>query len=111
MPTLLDITVALDARNQAMSLLADTSVSEPTLCLMKGGGTQEPEHRWGWGIYGPENIEGLTPEFARLGYPLLYEVDGLTVAIPQFHLLSELQGNTLTLEGHRLVVSPRTHAV
>jgi hypothetical protein len=102
----LDVTITPEARNRAVTLLANTDVRDPTLCLMKGRTLGESEDRWGWGIYGPDNIKFLKPNLALRGHTLLYELDGLTVAIPQFNFVPELVGKTLGVSDRGLVVSP-----
>src|SRR2546423_9311170 len=102
----LKVTITPEARNRALTLLANTDVHNPTLCLMKGRSLGESEDRWGWGIYGPDNIKFLKPNLALRGHTLLYEVDGLMVAIPQSNFVRELDGKTLGVGERGLVVSP-----
>ena len=101
----LDIRITFAARQRAETLLSSTDVAEPTLCLMKGRASGELEDRWSWGIYGPDNVNYLVPTLADLGHSLLYELDGLTVAIPQFHLVPDLVGGALDVRDGGLVLT------
>jgi hypothetical protein len=110
MAEVIDVALTVGAQERALRYLASSSVESPTLCLMKGRTSGESEDRWMWGIYGPDNIESLTSDLARLGHSLLYEFSGLTVAIPQFHLLPELIGKTLGAGARGLTVVSRDGA-
>ena len=72
----------------------------------------EPEklEHWMYNAYDNDNIPAVERMLAEHDQPLLYECDGLTVAIPQFHLIAELRGKTLDLGGrNRLVVLASNH--
>jgi len=58
--------------------------------------------KWSIGAYYQENIDGLRPLYQEKGWPLLYACDGLTLAIPQYQVLSTLRGRTLdrTTDGY-----------
>ena len=105
-PTPLDMKIAPDARAKMVGFLSRITDYEPTLCLMK-----QTDGRWSYGAYAPKNIEVVGSELARLGHELLYLVDGLVVAIPQFQFLPELSGKLLTLRGKELVVVDRAPGI
>ena len=94
-----------------MQFLASIRDYEPTLTLMKDATMPDPELRWSYGAYAPKNLEVLGPEFERLGYPLLYAIDGLIVAIPQYQFVGELEGKALGLGKHGLAVLDREPGV
>jgi hypothetical protein len=91
-----------EARARIGAFLAGVTDYKPTLCLMK-----QADGQWTYGAYGPENIKVVGAELARLGHALLYLVDGIVVAIPQFQFLPELSGKLLALRGRELVVVDR----
>ena len=91
-------------KEEIADFLGHTEVEEPTLCLMKGSVGEETEEKWIYGAYGPENIEKLVPEFRSQGHELLYDIDGITVAIYQPHLISELDGKILDSGADRLIL-------
>ena len=106
----IDVELTTEAREQALLLLANSSIATPTLCLMKGRASYDTEDRWRWGIYGPDNISQVTSDLARVGYGLLYDFAGFKVAIPQPQLLPELLGKTLQVGRHGLIVVNRDGA-
>lgn len=91
-------------KEEIANFLDHSDVEAPTLCIMKGSVGEETEEKWIYGAYGPENIEKLVPEFRSQGYELLYDIDGLTVAVYQPRLISELGGKTLDSGGDRLIL-------
>ena len=107
----LDLQLTPEAKAWALRFLSSITDYPPTLTLMKSRANGNPEERWGFGAYGPRNIEVIGPELERLGHALLYSFEGLTVAIPQFHLLSELRGKLLVLVERRLVLKERTDGI
>ena len=50
----------------------------------------EGENFWNYGAYAPENLNSVEPELKKLGHKLLYKINGMTVAIPQFDQIQEL---------------------
>jgi len=62
----------------------------PVLCLLKA-----TDEKWYAEVYNQTNIDGLAPKLASLGKPLIYMLDGLEFAIPQFNFLHELSGKTI----------------
>ena len=107
----LDVKFTPEARARILQFLASIRDYEPTLTLMKGGTGSDPELRWSYGAYAPKNLEVLGLEFQRLGHPLLYSVDSLRVAIPQYQFVPELEGKTLGLGKGGLTVHIREPGV
>jgi hypothetical protein len=100
-----DLTLSEDVRLEWLAFLKRTQSA--TISLMKAARTGELAERWHLFAHGTEQLKELTAEFARLGLPLLHEVAGMVVAIPQPHLLSELRGRMLTRDSTGLVVVDR----
>ena len=94
-PTTLELTFAADLRTECIIFLRGITEYTATLVLLKGTRNGEPIERWSYGTYGPENLDFMVPEYERRGVPLLHQVSGLTVAIPQSQLLGELRGKAL----------------
>jgi hypothetical protein len=91
----LDLTLTAELNTECVAFLNRITEYSPTLALLKATGTGDSAARWYYAAYGPDNLDTLVPEYERRGIPLLHQVSGLTVAIPQNDLLGELQGKTL----------------
>jgi hypothetical protein len=105
-PTYLDLTIAPETRARLLAFLTSITGYEPTLCLMK-----TTDARWTHGAYGPENVKQVEADLNKMGRPLLYLVDGLIVAIPQFQFLEELSGKMLALRENELLVIDRVPGI
>lgn len=55
--------------------------------------------RWSYAVLGSDRVHALAPVMAARGHPLLYALDGLTVAISNINHVHELEGMVLTLDG------------
>lgn len=95
--------VSVDVRQALLSFLNNTGSEGSIICLLFGSEPPNPEEGWTYGIYEPENVCRVSDELQELGYPLLYEIDGLTFAIPQFDRISEITGKTMVLSDGQLV--------
>ncbi len=109
--TPLDLTFSPQAKARVCAFLDGITDYQPTLCLTKGWTDNDPEMRWTYGAYGPDNIAHVAPELESRGHALLCSVEDLTVAIPQFQFLSELIGKVLDLGRKGLVVLDRGHGI
>ena len=107
----IDLTFTEEARSRIASFLGSITEYPPTLTLMKGTTNNDSTERWTYGAYGPENIKAVEPSLLERGKPLLYSVDGMVAAIPQFQLVHELEGKTLGLGVRGLAVLEREHDV
>lgn len=107
----LDLTFSPKARAWVREFLSSITAYPPTLTLMKGWTDNESEMRWTVGAYAPTNIEHVAPEVERCGYALLYQVEDLTVAIPQFQYLPLLKGKMVDLNGREFVVVSRERGI
>jgi hypothetical protein len=94
-PQPFDLELADDLRSECVAFLSRITGYRATLVLTKGTTNRDPVERWSYGAYGPQNLQALGPEYERRGVPLLYRVSDLMVAIPQDHLLKELEGKIL----------------
>ena len=74
------------------------------MAFLKGRKEGEVGEHWLYGTYSADKVVTAAREVELHGYALLYEVEGITVAIPQFHLLSELEGMHIDEEDGRLVL-------
>ena len=92
-PPQLDLRIAPDARSRIVRFIASTDRSDAVPTLM-----MDVHKRWSIGAYYQENIEGLSPEYEKNGWPLLHSCDGLTMAIPQWNLVPVLRGLTLDFQ-------------
>jgi hypothetical protein len=101
----IDLRFTAELRSRIEAFLREDRSFPPTLVLLKGREEPGTVDEWMYNAYGPDNISGLEPRMIELGKPLLYDCDGLTVAIPQFQFIHELEGRTLGAAGrNRLVV-------
>jgi len=116
-PTL-DFAFADDLRRECLAYLKR---SEPNsaLVLLKGTRTvieagqrtKDPTERWSYAAYAPVQLRGLQEIYAQQGLPLIHEISGMLVAIPQTHLLEELKGRTLTRDSSGLVLVDRADGI
>jgi hypothetical protein len=107
----LDLTFSPVAKAQVCAFLDGITDYQPTLTLMKGWTDHDTELRWTYGAYGPDNIAHVAPEVEKLGYALLYAVEDLTVAIPQFQYLPLLKGKMFDLGDKGLLLANRGHGI
>jgi hypothetical protein len=107
-PPVLDLQLSIELVQRVTRFLHSIKEFPATLCLLKGKALgEDTAPRWTYGSYGPDNISAVEPELAQLGHPLLYKVGDLIVAIPQYQLVSELEGKTLALVGGQVALLPR----
>jgi hypothetical protein len=107
----IDLTFTEEARSRITAFLGSITEYSPTLTLMKGTTNDDSTQRWTYGAYGPENIKTVEALLLERGKPLLYSVDGMVAAIPQFEFVHELEGKTMGLGVRGLVVLEREHDV
>ena len=55
--------------------------------------------RWQLQAYGKAQAASLEQDYTKSGWPFFHFVDGITLCVPQFQLLPELEGRTLDVEG------------
>lgn len=107
----LDLTFTDELRAECVAFLKRITEYSPTLVLLKGTSTGDPVERWSYGAYAPSNLETRSPVYEEHGTALLYEVSGLTVAIPQTHLLQALEGKILARDSKGLELRERDSGI
>lgn len=85
------------ARSEFLAFLADVGEEPGYLGIDKGRWDGEEHEHWMYGFYTADQVEVAAPEIEELGHALLYDLDGLVVVCPQFHLLHELEGKILNV--------------
>jgi hypothetical protein len=109
----LDLQLTPEVRNAFERFLSSSAITEPILCLVRSavaddrGIYREGLGSWFYGSYGPANILAVEPALRKHGHELLYEVEGMVIAIPTPQYIHELIGNTLALREGKLVVVER----
>jgi hypothetical protein len=73
----------------------------------RGERIDDPIERWFYTVFGPNQLQDLEAQYAKHGFPLVHDISGMLVAIPQTHLLKELSGRTLTRDRSGLVLADR----
>ena len=101
--------ISTEARLALLDFLENSGSREAVVCLIKGRssdnkGCLDPEERWTYGTYEPENIRAVEPALSSMGQCLLYEFDGMIVAIPQFDKLDEIINKEMVLDKKKGVV-------
>jgi hypothetical protein len=107
----LDLTLADDLRLECLAYLQRQSLPGSTLVLLKSKRSGHSSERWGYAAYGPAQLQHLETQYAEYGFPLVHEVSGMLVAIPQTHLLEALKGRTLTRDSSGLVLVDRVDGI
>ena len=64
---------------------------------------RKPYH-WQFQVYPQAQAQSLERDYRSRGMPLRYQVDGVTLCIPQSQLIDHLKGRTLDIEGGAVVV-------
>ena len=98
-------TLTENAKRVLLDFISSSNLENPIIGIDKGKWEHESEEHWGYGAYTTEQIEKAAPEIEGLGHTLLYNLDGLTVACAQFHLLNELNEKTIDIENGKLVIT------
>jgi hypothetical protein len=78
--------------------LANSRLPGAVLSLFKTADDTEGA-RWSYAVLTPERVQALAAAMAARGLPLLYGLDGLTVAISNVKHAKELDGMVLMLDG------------
>jgi hypothetical protein len=91
-------TWAEGVRNELEDFVANSHSPGAVLVLFKTA-DQATATRWSYAAFGADLIQSLDAPMAARGHPLLYALDGMTVAITNVNHVRELDGMVLTLEG------------
>jgi hypothetical protein len=82
--------IAKELRFEMKRFLDNSDIVEPIICMLK-----ETNSKWTYGAYGSDNIKTLAPMLEKIGEVLLYEIDNLIIACPQYDQISELEGKII----------------
>jgi hypothetical protein len=98
------------ARAELERFVTASQIAGAVLSLAKkdevGGGS-----RWLYAVYSGERIKPMQAAMAKHGYPLLYALDGMTVAVSNSKHLKELDEAIIDLDGPGyLLVRPHAEA-
>jgi len=66
--------------------------------------------RWSYAVLTPDRVNALAAAMSSRGHPLLYDLDGVTVAISNIGHARELHGTQLTVEGPGYLLARRSTA-
>jgi hypothetical protein len=106
--THIDATWTPTARADLERFIVNSRVPGAVLSLFKSG-DDAAGSRWSFAVLNPERIQALSAALAARKHPLLYDLDGLRVAISNPRHASELQGMVVDIDGRGyLTVRPRT---
>ena len=84
------------ARSELEQFLANTRAPGAVLTLFKTA--DDAGARWSYAVLTSERVRALASAMSAHGHPLLYELDGLTVAISNVKHASDLDGVVLMLD-------------
>jgi hypothetical protein len=84
------------ARTEVERALQKANVKGGVLALFRH---DDPASRWSYAVYPPDRIDALATALESRGVALLYELDGLTVAISDQHDVRALGGKQLGVGG------------
>lgn len=86
------------AGQAAGSLPALFYASESQFYAVDGSPYREAPPRWYFGVYTRDQIEQVSRDFRKIDRPLVYAAMGVSLCIPQAHLVDQLQGRTLDVQ-------------
>jgi hypothetical protein len=86
------------ARTELEGFVANLRSPGAVLSLFKTG-DEAHGARWSYAVLTPERVNALSAAMSARGHPLLYDLDGLTVAISNVNHARELDGMFLTIQG------------
>ena len=110
MPVAIDVTLSPSLRELMVESLREANSAggdTRTLTLLRNRPVVPTGEEWYFGTYTSENVDALTPEYEAKGTPLLYSIENLIFAIPQFEVVDELRGKLLDLGQHGLLLRDR----
>ena len=100
----LDVMLTVGARSRLLGFVNSVPDSEAILAFLKWRKDEDDDEHWGYGTYSARKVAAIAAEVEQRGHTLLFDIDGITVAIPQFHLLSELEEKLIDEANGRLVI-------
>jgi len=72
--------------------------------LLWGWEDDDVRERWMVVEYPCQQAQELVEMFREVGYPVLFEVDGMELCVPQSHIAETLEGKILDMKGGLLVL-------
>ncbi|HVY65602.1 MAG TPA: hypothetical protein VHH11_12345 [Gammaproteobacteria bacterium] len=106
----IDATWTAAARAELERFVATSRIAGGVLSLAKKDDVPEGS-RWLYAVYSGERIQPMQAALAKHGYPLLYALDGITVAVSNSNHIRELDGTVIDLDGPGyLLVRPHATA-
>ena len=97
-----------EARGEIDRFVTTSKVAGAVLSLAKKDDSAKGS-RWLYAVYSGERINPMQAALAKHGVPLLYSLDGVTVAVSNSNDVKELDGATIDLDGPGyLLVRPHT---
>ena len=103
----LDARLTDTGKAELLQFVQDVPEPDSVIAFLKGRVEGADAETWFYGTYGKDKVSRIAHEVEQHGHALLYEIDGVTVAIPQFHLMSELLGMIIDVEKGRLAIRER----
>jgi hypothetical protein len=108
----LDMHITESARARIADVLSSRNPGCVVALMYGGMETYGPDgalkdkkrYHWEFQVYPKAQAQALERDYLTRGMPILYEVDGITLCIPQLQLLDQLKGRTLDVEGGAVVV-------
>ena len=99
-----------DARAALERFVATSRVAGAVLSLAKKDDVAQGA-RWLYAVYSGERIKPMQAALAKHGVPLLYSLDGITVAISNSNDVKELDGAVIDLDGPGYLLVQRRAAM
>lgn len=106
-PATLNVRLSDAARQHLLRHLRAYKTFRPFLGLLGSGGHGERAERWSIVAYGAEQVRAMEAEYRAFGTQVIFDLDGIPVAVPQLHLRHQLDGKAFDIiDGElRLVAS------
>ena len=99
-----------EARTELDRFVATSRVAGAVLSLAKKDDVAEGA-RWLYAAYSGERIKPMQAALAKHGVPLLYSLDGVTVAVSNSNDVKELDGAVIDLDGPGYLIVRRQAAI
>jgi hypothetical protein len=106
-PVRLGVRLSEAARKHLLRHLQAYETIQPFLGLLGSGGHGARAERWSLVAYSTEQVRTMEAEYLAFGAQLIFDLDGISVALPQLHLRRQLEGKAFDIiDGElRLVAS------
>jgi hypothetical protein len=100
----LGATFSPEARARIIDFLNSFVSFKPALGLLYGAVSQDGSGKGSWSItaFGPQTVAEMVEMYAGFGSVVRYELDGITVVIPQLAHIGELESGILEFVKDRI---------